>query len=115
MSVCNGIAWYGRKSPRLGQHSLSSYYMPGYVLSTLQILIPTLILILIIVLPGMYCYLHLADEEIEAQRIRPQFKSMLCHLLAVRPWAKKSFLLNFHPLSYKTEMALLMTSKFLVL
>lgn len=50
------------------------------VLCTLHVL-PHLILITALL--GRYCYLHLADKEIEAQRIRPLFKSMLCHLLAV--------------------------------
>lgn len=50
------------------------------VLCTLHILSH---LILITALLDRYCYLHLADKGIEAQRIRPLFKSMLCHLLAV--------------------------------
>lgn len=35
----------------------------------------------------LYFIFDLADEEIEAQRIRPQFKSRLCRLLAVWSWA----------------------------
>lgn len=81
-SVYNGTACYGRKGPDLV--NICWALTTSQAVSWADILTH---LILITALLGRYFIFDLADEEIEAQRIRLQFKSTLCHLLAMWSWA----------------------------